>query len=325
MINNYNDSYYQGNVDADKLFYGEIHDIWVRDFGSQQIQNTQYKFDYSPEYLDDWTSNLLDNSFLNWLNTQDIDYTDEPLVLDGGNLVTDGISKAVVTTRVFADNPTYSETEMRNYFQTNLGIEEIAFVPEEDGDITGHSDGMVFWLTPNKLAVCDYDEPFKTEVYNALTSEFTDVEFIDMPYAPTGETSPDGFPNYKGVYVNALRTTDNIYVPTYNLPEDEMAIAVFETHTNKTIIPVDSDEVSLWGGSVHCLSWEVLRAQPHNILGDVNFDGSVDILDVIITVNFVLGIEPPPTENELLAADVNEDGNLNVLDVILIVILILGE
>ncbi|MBC8214466.1 MAG: agmatine deiminase family protein [Candidatus Marinimicrobia bacterium] len=319
MMNNYNDSYYQGNVSSDRLFYGNINDIWIRDFGTQQILQNQYKFDYSPEYLDNWTSNWINNSYLDWLNTQEFDYSNESIILDGGNFVTDRISKAVVTTRIFDDNPGFSESDLRTYFQVNLGIEQIAFVPEEEGDITGHSDGMVFWLTPSKLAVNDYDEPFRTEVYNALIPEFPNVEFINMPYAPTDEVSPDGFPSCKGIYVNALQTTDNIYVPIYNLPEDSEAISVFEAHTNKTIIPVDADEVSLWGGSVHCLSWEVLRASSI-IMGDVNSDGVVDIFDITFTVSYILGIE-----SEIQNADMNNDGVVNVIDIVMIVDLILNE
>jgi agmatine/peptidylarginine deiminase len=318
MMNNYNDSYYHGNVDSEKLFYGNINDIWIRDFSCEQVQETQHKFEYSPDYLDNWTSNWIENSYITWLNTQNIDYSNESIVLDGGNFVTDGISKAVVTTRIFSDNPNYSETEIRTYFQANLGIEQLAIIPEEEGDITGHSDGMVFWLTPNKLAVCDYDEPFRTEVYNALTPEFTDVEFIDIPYAPTDDVSPDGFPSCKGIYVNALHTTDNIYVPVYNLPEDSEAIAVFEEHTNKTIIPVDADEVSLWGGSVHCLSWEILRA-PELLIGDVNYDNNIDILDIALIVNYILGFE-----NNIENADMNNDGLINIVDTMVLVNLVLS-
>ena len=40
--------------------------------------------------------------------------------------------------------------------------------------------------------------------------------------------------------------------------------------------------------------------------GDVNQDNLVDILDVVITVNFVIG-ESSPTPSEFWAADINDD------------------
>jgi len=59
-----------------------------------------------------------------------------------------------------------------------------------------------------------------------------------------------------------------------------------------------------------------------DLYGDVNFDGSLDITDVILLVNFVLG--QTPTEEEALTADFNQDGIINILDVITLVGEILG-
>ena len=58
------------------------------------------------------------------------------------------------------------------------------------------------------------------------------------------------------------------------------------------------------------------------LYGDVNFDGQLNITDIILIVNFVLGEEP--TEEEFLTADINQDGTLNILDVIQVVGEILG-
>lgn len=56
-----------------------------------------------------------------------------------------------------------------------------------------------------------------------------------------------------------------------------------------------------------------------NMLGDVNEDGLVNILDIILTVNFILDGE----YNSL--ADLNEDMVVDILDIILIVNIILGR
>jgi trypsin len=58
------------------------------------------------------------------------------------------------------------------------------------------------------------------------------------------------------------------------------------------------------------------------LYGDVNFDGNLNVTDVITLINFVLG--QTPTEEELLTGDVNQDGILNILDVIQLVGEILG-
>ncbi len=59
------------------------------------------------------------------------------------------------------------------------------------------------------------------------------------------------------------------------------------------------------------------------ILGDVNGDGVINVLDIVQLVNIILGVNSSPTENELWAADVNQDSEINILDVVSIVNLIL--
>jgi len=76
-------------------------------------------------------------------------------------------------------------------------------------------------------------------------------------------------------------------------------------------------------GWVDFIELPPLAPPPEHTLGDVNDDGLINILDIVLLVNFILQINTP-TENEFLAADYNEDGNLNVQDIILIVNVILG-
>ena len=53
------------------------------------------------------------------------------------------------------------------------------------------------------------------------------------------------------------------------------------------------------------------------LYGDVNFDGQLNVTDIVLLVNFVLG--GLLTEEELITADINQDGILNILDVIQVV------
>ncbi len=60
------------------------------------------------------------------------------------------------------------------------------------------------------------------------------------------------------------------------------------------------------------------------LMGDVNLDNSIDVLDIVRVTNIILNIGPSPTEYEILSADVNGDNFINVQDVILIVNIILN-
>ena len=60
---------------------------------------------------------------------------------------------------------------------------------------------------------------------------------------------------------------------------------------------------------------ELIESQ---LSGDINIDGSVDILDIIKLISFILGFDLP-TDIEFMAADQNNDGILDVLDIVLLV------
>ncbi len=54
------------------------------------------------------------------------------------------------------------------------------------------------------------------------------------------------------------------------------------------------------------------------VSGDVNADSFINVLDIVMLVNFILDNQSPST-NEFLAADYNLDGSLNVLDIVSVV------
>ena len=58
------------------------------------------------------------------------------------------------------------------------------------------------------------------------------------------------------------------------------------------------------------------------VLGDVNQDGVINILDIINVINFILG--GSPTSDEFVLSDVNQDNIINILDVVLLVNLIIN-
>ena len=62
---------------------------------------------------------------------------------------------------------------------------------------------------------------------------------------------------------------------------------------------------------------ELTGGSSEGITGDVNNDGLINILDIIQTVNIILGANLNPTDYELWAADLNQDDNIDILDIVL--------
>ena len=71
--------------------------------------------------------------------------------------------------------------------------------------------------------------------------------------------------------------------------------------------------------------YDIVCSESDNyILGDINFDGIINILDIVVIINFILGISEP-SNNELAASDMNLDGLINVLDIVSLVSIILND
>ena len=58
-------------------------------------------------------------------------------------------------------------------------------------------------------------------------------------------------------------------------------------------------------------------------LGDVSQDGATDVLDIIQSINLILGSTPSPYQP--WSADINMDGLIDILDIVLLINLILAS
>ena len=103
---------------------------------------------------------------------------------------------------------------------------------------------------------------------------------------------------------------------------------ITQTHTS-TILEVDYDGNLMWEyqyESEFGSSW-IARAQKYStdylmdfILGDLNEDGILNILDIIILSNLILS-----GDDSSQAGDLNQDGSQNILDIVSLINLILDQ
>ena len=70
--------------------------------------------------------------------------------------------------------------------------------------------------------------------------------------------------------------------------------------------------------------WDFIMDNESIISGDVNLDEIVDILDLVLMVNFVLEIYSP-SDQQFNAGNINGDDILNILDIIAMINIILDN
>jgi agmatine/peptidylarginine deiminase len=239
------------------LLQGAARDIWIRDHGVIQTKEGIFKTRFRPNYLSAGDAVYIENGFKNWFGALGFPATPVNYKIDGGNFCYNGNDRAVVTGRVFSDNPGLT-LEQLEAVARSMGITELAVLPEEAGDTTGHADGMIKWLSGNVVAVNNYsDKTFKATVEAVLLDAFPGVTIVTMPWNPTNRYWRS-FADGTGVYVNAVTTSNAIYVPVYGLGSDDAAIAVYRAHADRRVIPVFvSPEIAVMGGAARCLSCQV--------------------------------------------------------------------
>ena len=63
--------------------------------------------------------------------------------------------------------------------------------------------------------------------------------------------------------------------------------------------------------------------ESEHLLGDINLDSYISIIDILEIINIISG-SIQPTNFELIASDLNMDGNINIQDIILIINIIIN-
>jgi len=141
-------------------------------------------------------------------------------------------------------------------------------------------------------------------------------------------------PNYENGTISITYTdADNNLSTSSDVFVDDMGFNMIpnsHTYSEGVVFSADIGEVSGLatfifsdGATDAVLDFDLGAGGGCQLSGDVNEDGGVNVLDIVLTTNLILCTDCPDNYNE--CADLNGDGGLNVLDVVLMVNLILGN
>ena len=217
------------------------------------------QFKYDPSYLKgkkEWEDSRSDVKEVCKLNNIDALFSD--INLDGGNvLICDG--RAILTDRIFSENPNYEKDALIDELSKLLECEEVIIIPAQKGDYTGHADGMVRFVNRNTI------------IGNCLTNEYKywqkgmqkvldtyNLTYIDIPFF---EDNDPKYPDSAiGIYVNYLEVNDLIVVPIFNRETDKQSVEILQkTFPNKQIRTINYNEVAKEGGLLNCTTWVIRK------------------------------------------------------------------
>ena len=219
-----------------------------------------------------------------------LDYYLPNFVLEGGSIAVDGEGTLITTEACLLSkgrNPTMTKNEIEEVLREYLGVEKVLWVPHGiyQDETDEHVDNMVAFVKPGVVVMAwteDRSDPqyeYCQETYRALSSA-TDAKgrkleihqlLVPSPAlhmnqeecrglvrsASTLEKRTEGR-RLAASYVNFYQGKDFVIVPQFGVKEDTLAVEKLrELFPGKAIHPVDTREILLGGGNIHCITMQV--------------------------------------------------------------------
>lgn len=237
-------------------------DIWCRDYMPVQTPSGKLiQFKYEPSYLKnpqyaETRSNVKHVDEINGIKP-----IFSEINLDGGNVVMFG-NKAIITDRVFSENPDWSKEMLLSELSKLLEC-EIIIIPayKPDYDFTGHADGMIRFVDHNTVLVNNLEQDFKymrDAIIKALNN--ANLKYINFPWF---EYKIKGNNDHAiGIYLNYLEVGNVIVMPVFGVPRNKDAEALAklkEIFPDKIIETIDYNDIALNGGILNCTTWVIRK------------------------------------------------------------------
>ena len=320
------------SVDMDNVEFiiGSTDSYWTRDYGPWWVVDGNgdigvVDFTYNRPRPNDNQAPYKVSEHL------DVPYFSADFISAGGNYMTDGNGISASTQIAYTENSqcgtndqssiplapcAYIDDIMLDYY----GIHTYHVVADPNDEYIDHIDCWGKYLSPTRLLIREVStsHPQYQEIEEV-------VEYFQSTLTSTGEEwevfrvyTPSDQP-----YTNSLILNNKVFVPISNSSWDDDALESYQ-------VAMPDHEILGFTGSwqstdaLHCRAKGIpdLTYTAYSD-GDVNMDDSIDVLDVVLMVNFVLGVvEPSNTQSQI--GDFNDDGILNILDVISLVNQITG-
>lgn len=226
------------------------NDIWLRDYMPVKTKSGKYvSFRYEPSYLAG-DPQLRTNFKTDIAPHFVLPVTYSNINLDGGNVVfSPSKTKAVITDRVFSENPEYDKNTLLLELEKLLEA-SVLIISSLKSDMTGHADGMVRFVDENTIVTNAPLSPFGFETKVKKSLQNHGIEVLDFPYFDSNGDSAIG------CYLNFLETGQAIFLPVFSVDTDNKAVQTAKHIFHKAIIPVNINEIAADGGLLNCISWE---------------------------------------------------------------------
>ncbi len=225
-------------------------DVWCRDYMPLQLDKERYLcYEYKPDYLmKNGNNRKYITDSLNVCRDMQLNIKETPLIMDGGNVVKVR-NKAIMTEKVFVENPSIDEDTLKKQLEKQMEC-EVVFIPWDRNEKYGHSDGIIKPISDNTILMTnyhDFDREYTNEVVKRLSSKF-EIETLSYKVR---KTAPESW-----AYINFLTVGKLIVLPALGIEEDEQALKqIQKIYPDSIIEQLNISELVKDGGGLNCISW----------------------------------------------------------------------
>jgi len=235
-------------------------DLWVVDFMPLQIRQDYFlQYEYDPDYLKPKKYQATKSDQKAICNEIGIIPNKVSIVLDGGNVIKCK-TKAILTTKVFKENPDYPEHNLIAEIKNQLQVDQVIIIPQEPKDFVGHSDGMIRFIDEETVLINSYpkDKTYEDFAYSLRWSlRNAGLHYVEFPYTSwKNEDENDA----SGCYINFLEVGNYIFYPVFADHSDQLAlIQLQKVFKDRHFIDIDCRDLAKFGGVLNCATWNILR------------------------------------------------------------------
>jgi agmatine deiminase len=198
------------------------------------------------------------------------------VILEGGAFEIDGNGSFLATKSSILGtdrNPNLTQAEVEQYLSDYLGVSNFIWLEGESGlEITDmHIDGFARFHDTQTIVCMDSLDLIYWEVppadistlYSATNVAGEAYEYVYLPLTQQNVRTTWGQNlGYKGSYVNYYVANEVVLVPTYNDPNDDVAIAILQNlYPNREAIGIDVRNLYAGGGMIHCVTQQQPQLQ----------------------------------------------------------------
>lgn len=199
--------------------------FWIRDYGPWSIFDDELNlhlvdFTYNrPRPNDDATTPIVADYLDLGLYNLDLNHT-------GGNVMTDGMGKAMSTELVLTENSSLSQAEINQRFQSILGVTDYQIYTDPTATYIDHIDCWAKLLDVDKVIIRRVPSSHAqyAAIENSVAQWQAKTSSYGTPYRIFRVDTPNNEP-----YTNSFIMNGNIYVPQMGTTNDAAALAVYQT------------------------------------------------------------------------------------------------